>query len=372
MITGKFGRIVLGLGIMAIALVDLVWDDFVFGQPVPKDFPAHAVLAYAAGIFMFASGAALVWRRTAAAGAIAVLAYFGLVVCVLMFGRLVPAHYTEYGLYSNIAEQLALAAAALIAYAATGGIGEAQAARLMRVGRVAFGVCAILFGGAHFVYMNLTAPLIPHWLPPSQVFWGYATGVAHIAGGIALITGIQARLAAILTTVMYAAFTPLVHIPMLLSDPSRFWWERERAEPGACRRGMGGDGFAGTHPPRPYGGGAERERGGGGESVPLRRFAPPSPVRTGEDRLDKHRLAHRLADGVAHDEIGVVVLLRGFAVDDDELGAVALGEKRKARRGIDHQRRAEHPETDRRPASPVPRAPSRAPASPGRRRSSRS
>jgi hypothetical protein len=31
---------------------------------------------------------------------------------------------------------------------------------------------------------------------------------------------VQARLAAILLTVMYASFTPLVHVPMLLADPS--------------------------------------------------------------------------------------------------------------------------------------------------------
>src|SRR6201999_2229763 len=112
-------------------------------------------------------------------------------------GRLLPKNYAEFGIYSEIAEQLALACGALIAYAATAGIDAALSARLMRIGRIAFGVCAVLFGVAHFVYMNMTAPLVPHWLPPNGVFWGYATGVAHIAGGIALITGIQARLAAI-------------------------------------------------------------------------------------------------------------------------------------------------------------------------------
>jgi uncharacterized membrane protein len=224
MITAKFGRYVLGVGIVAIALVDLVWGDFVPGQPVPKDFPAHAALAYAAGAFLLAGGAALLWRRTAAWAGAAIAAYYALIVCVLMDGRLVFLHPAEYGVYSGIAEQLALAAGALIVYAATAEIDTAQAARLMRVGRIAFGICAVLFGIAHFVYMDMTAPLVPHWLPPGSVFWGYATGAAHIAGGIALITGIQARLAAILTTVMYASFTPLVHIPALLAEPSRFWW----------------------------------------------------------------------------------------------------------------------------------------------------
>jgi uncharacterized membrane protein YphA (DoxX/SURF4 family) len=68
--------------------------------------------------------------------------------------------------------------------------------------------------------MNLTFPLVPKWLPPTQEFWAYATGVAHVAAGIAILTGVQARLAAILLTVMYASFTPLVHVPLLLADSS--------------------------------------------------------------------------------------------------------------------------------------------------------
>ena len=93
-----------------------------------------------------------------------------------------------------------------------------------------FGVCAILFGGAHFFYMNLTAPLVPQWLPPNQVFWGYATGVAHIAAGVAILTGVQARLAAILLTIMYASFTLLVHGPMFVADHLNHFVWTENAE----------------------------------------------------------------------------------------------------------------------------------------------
>jgi len=81
-------------------------------------------------------------------------------------------------------------------------------------------VCALLFGGAHFFYMNLTAPLVPRWLPPTQEFWAYATGVGFIAAGVAILTGVQARLAAILLTAMFATFTLLIHGPMLAADPS--------------------------------------------------------------------------------------------------------------------------------------------------------
>jgi uncharacterized membrane protein YphA (DoxX/SURF4 family) len=211
---------VYGLGVMVLGLVALALGDFLPGQSVPKGFPEHAVLAYAAAGFMLVAGAALEWRRTAAWAAAAITAYFGLVVVVLMDARLVAAHLGLYLVYSNLAEQLAIAAGGLIVYASFADIDPRLAERLTRLGRLAFGVCAILFGGAHFFYMNLTAPLVPRWLPPSQVFWGYATGVAHIAAGLAILSGVRARLAAILLTVMYASFTPLVHLPMLLADPS--------------------------------------------------------------------------------------------------------------------------------------------------------
>jgi uncharacterized membrane protein YphA (DoxX/SURF4 family) len=211
---------VYGLGVMALALVCLAWGDFDPGQPVPKDFPARTALAYAAAAFMLVVGAAVEWRRTVAWAAAALTAYYTLVVFMLMNGRVMVAHPAEFGVYSGAAEQLAIAAAGLIVFAASAPIDTARAARLTRWGQLAFGVCAILFGGAHFFYMHLTAPLVPKWLPPTQEFWAYATGVFHIAAGVAILTGVQARLAAILLTAMYASFTPLVHLPTLLANPS--------------------------------------------------------------------------------------------------------------------------------------------------------
>jgi hypothetical protein len=136
----------------------------------------------------------------------------------------VLAHYAVYGAYFGVAEQLSLATGALIVYAAYAGISRSLAARLSRIGQTAFGVCTLFFGGAHFIYMNLTAPLVPKWLPPNQVFWGYATGLAFLAAGASLVTRLYCRLAAILLAVMLALFALLVHAPMLLVDRSRANW----------------------------------------------------------------------------------------------------------------------------------------------------
>jgi uncharacterized membrane protein YphA (DoxX/SURF4 family) len=217
------GQRVYGLGVMTLALVSLAWGGFDPGQPAPDGFPGRAILACAAALLMLAAGAAVQWRRSAAWGAGALSAYFGIVVVILMNGRVVITHYAQYGAYSGGAEQLAIAAGGLIVYAASTTIDAALAARLTRLGQMAFGLCALLFGGAHFVFMNLTAPLVPRWLPPSQIFWACATGVGHIAAGLAILTGVRARLAAVLLTAMFASFTLLVHGPMLLASLSSHW-----------------------------------------------------------------------------------------------------------------------------------------------------
>ena len=90
----------------------------------------------------------------------------------------------------------------------------------MRVVRPLFGACLIVFGISELVYAGFTAAMVPAWLPPSGLFWAYATGACQIAAGLAVLSGIQARLAAILVTIMYLGFSLLVHLPRVLADPS--------------------------------------------------------------------------------------------------------------------------------------------------------
>jgi len=200
----KFSWRIYSLGVTALGLASIVFDNFDPGQSVPANFPAHTTLAYVSG-------------------SAALTAYYGFFVVLIMNGRLLPAHYAEFGIYENTSMQLAIALGALIIFAASAG--NTIAAQLTRAAQLAFGVCALVWGTAHFVYMNFTAPLVPKWLPPSQVFWGYATGVCFIAAGLAILTGIQSRLAAILLTVMIAIFGLLANGPALLADHStHFNW----------------------------------------------------------------------------------------------------------------------------------------------------
>jgi hypothetical protein len=211
----RLGAWAYGLGIMALAGLSLAWGKFAPGQPVPAKFTDYAALAMVADAFMLVCGAAVLWRRTAGWAAAALLAYYLVIVLVVMNGPLLARLYASYGIYESLAIQAGFAVGAALIAADCGLLPP----RAVRVAQVAFGVIAIIYGGAHFAYMNLTAPLVPKWLPPSQVFWGQVTGVAQIAAGLAFLSGIQARLAGVLLTVMYGLFQVMVHVPMLIAKP---------------------------------------------------------------------------------------------------------------------------------------------------------
>jgi uncharacterized membrane protein len=215
---------VYGLGMMALGATTLAFGDFNPGQSVPAGFPGRTLFAYAAGVFMLVAGAAVEWRRTRTWAAAAIAVYYALFVILWMNGRLLPTSYASYGTYEETTLQLAIPLASLIIFAATFKIGRLLAARLLRVARIAFGICALVWGGAHFVYMNMTAPLVPKWLPPSQIFWGYFTGICFVAAGLALLTGVKARLAAVLLTLMIAGFGVLANGLALLAQPNHYNW----------------------------------------------------------------------------------------------------------------------------------------------------
>ena len=221
----NFGYRVYGAGIMALGVVCLASRNFILSQLLPDNFSHRIALAYVGAAFTLVAGAAIEWRRAMPWAAAALTVFYTLIVLIAIDVHFMFVNYAEYGTYSNVAEELAITAAALILAAGSLKIAAAWAQRLTRLGQVIFGVCAVLFGGAHFFYVNLTVPLVPKFLPPSQEFWAYATGIFHIAGGIAIITGVRARLAAILLTAMYASFTPLVHLPLLFGSPTNhFYW----------------------------------------------------------------------------------------------------------------------------------------------------
>jgi uncharacterized membrane protein YphA (DoxX/SURF4 family) len=82
-------------------------------------------------------------------------------------------------------------------------------------GCICFGFSLLVFGAMHFIYHDFTASFIPVWIP-FRPFFAIATGVAHCAAGLAILSGILGRLAATLAGVMYGSWVLILHIPRAL------------------------------------------------------------------------------------------------------------------------------------------------------------
>ena len=214
----SIGVRVYGLGAVVLGLVGLAFADFALQwQPVPKGLQPHTALAYASAALLLAAGLAANFRRWAAPGVGVLVAFYGVWV-VALHGPIVVAHPARFGGWQGAAEILAMASGGLMAFAGLGRIDPGLARVLRQVGRLAFGACLLVFGVSHFLYAKFTASMVPAWIPPGQMFWTYATGIGHFVAGLAILSGVQARLAARMLTLMFGAFVVTLHAPLTAAN----------------------------------------------------------------------------------------------------------------------------------------------------------
>ena len=214
------GHAVFAFTMIALGILGLISGDFtqVF-QPVPKGMPAREGFVYICAVFCLAAGAGLLWRRSATNAARVLLVFLVLwtLLCKARFIALAPL---VEGSYQSFAENAVVVAGAWVLYVWFAA--EWDRRRLafavgdngLRIARVLYALAMIAFGLSHFFYLELTAPLVPGWLP-GHVFWAYFTGVTYLMAGAAMLVGVYARLAAMLSTLQMGLFTVLVWVPFM-------------------------------------------------------------------------------------------------------------------------------------------------------------
>jgi uncharacterized membrane protein YphA (DoxX/SURF4 family) len=210
-------------GAIFLGLLGLASGDFATSwQRVGPNVPFREPLAYLTALIELAAGLALLWRRSARAGALTLAVIYS--VFTLLWVPKIIEGLSGYDPTGNFFEEFSLVAAGAVLLARFSPAGSYLLRRESLFARLS-GLSAISFGVVHIVDMPGLASWVPAWIPPSQIFWCYATTIGFFLAAAAILAGIQAPLAARLLTVEIVSFELFVWIPKLLATPhDHFIW----------------------------------------------------------------------------------------------------------------------------------------------------
>ena len=208
------GHAFFAVTMIALGIIGLVTHGFPpIWSGVPKSVPARESIAYLCAIVSLVTGAGILFQRSAAIASRVLLAYF----LLWMLAVRIPPFFiapTAVGTWWSTGDTAVMIGAAWVLYG-----------KRLRVATIFYGLGLIPFGIAHFLYVKETVADVPKWIPGPPVFWAYFTGAAFIAAGLALISGVLARWAAILSASMMGLFTLLIWVPLVAwGHPSAFDW----------------------------------------------------------------------------------------------------------------------------------------------------
>jgi hypothetical protein len=203
----RLGRVLLGLGMIALGALAVACADFVLEwTPVPDHLPARTACANIHGGVLMIAGLGLFFDRTVRRSAL-VLGAVWLLWTLLWVPRVVA---NWRGALGGQFEVLALTSGLFLLAAVSGP--QTSRRTLAFISRYAFAVCLPMFGVVHFLYPAAVASWVPWWLP-AHLFWAYFTAVAFWAAGLAILTGVLAGLGSRLFAIMLSSWVLIVHIP---------------------------------------------------------------------------------------------------------------------------------------------------------------
>ena len=222
-VKSNLGLYVYGAAAIFLGLLGLLSGDFATTwQNVGPNVWLRLPLAYFTAAIELAGGIALLLPRTARVGALTLTVTYSFFTLIWL-----PKAFLNLGNFDpigNVFEEFSLVAAGLVLCAILAP-GSSPIARRRPFFVLLFGICPISFGIVHIIDMPGLMGWIPGWLPPTKMFWAYATTIGFFGAAVSILTGIMAPLAARLLTAEILIFELLVWIPNLYRRPDEhFNW----------------------------------------------------------------------------------------------------------------------------------------------------
>jgi len=216
---------IFGLTFITIGLIGLASGTFApIWNPVPETVPARDVLQWITVLVAVGCGAGLLARRTAALAALALLAFLFVWTAFFKVPFIIRAPLEEVS-YQSTGENAVLIAGAWVLYCAFSRNQRFPAGKAgVRLAYALYSLALIAFGLSHFVYLEMTAPLVPSWLP-GPVFWAYGTGAIYLACGFVILVG-STRWGSIAAALQIGLITVLVWGPIVIAGKlSAMHWQ---------------------------------------------------------------------------------------------------------------------------------------------------
>jgi uncharacterized membrane protein len=213
--------------LIAFGVQHILMDDFIAGRAPawPESFPGQMVWAYGTGLIIIMTGLAVIVDKKAR------LALLTTGLLILVWAGLRNVYQLilnpEYGgLLTNLFKSLSIGGGAFIVadtFQKREFAADAFIQKMATVGVYFVGAFLLVGGIQHFIFVDFVKFLIPTWIPGST-FWAYFAGVALIASGLGILTGIKRPLAALLSGIMIFIWVLVLHIPRAIENQNQNEW----------------------------------------------------------------------------------------------------------------------------------------------------
>ncbi|MBN9299064.1 MAG: hypothetical protein J0I41_18840 [Filimonas sp.] len=205
------GTIMFSLGMIALAIISFLSQDFIVGRPPawPGTLHINPLFAYLSGSILIILSVAVLLRKQGYRASLSI----ALVLFLCSVLRHLPQFMADW---LNSYKSIALMGGALIIAAAF--TSKAQNRQvLILTGSLCLAAFFISAGYAHFKFAAFVKDFIPAYIP-AHSFFTYFCGICLVAGGIGLFIPALNYWAALLSGIMVLGWFILLHIPRFMAN----------------------------------------------------------------------------------------------------------------------------------------------------------